>query len=119
MTLEPTSLRGKSVRFSWSDGPTKGTTHEHVFHDDGTVEWHAVGGGNGNGNGRKDPGNAERPRFVDESVADGVRMVSYLSDSGYTLTAVLNFSDKSVVGVASNEKTWAPVHGSFEIVSEP
>ena len=116
MTLEPTSLRGKSVRFSWSDGPTKGTTHEHVFHDDGTVEWRAVNGSKGNGH--KDAGNVERPKFVDESVADGVRMVSYLSDSGYTLTAVLNFNDKSIVGVASNEKTWTPVHGSFEIVSE-
>jgi hypothetical protein len=114
MTLEPTSLRGKNVRFSWTDGPTKGKTYEHVFHEDGTVEWHSVDGGKGNG--RKDAANAERPKFVDESVADGVRMVSYLSDSGYTLTAVLNFSDKSIVGVASNEKTWTPVHGSFDIV---
>ena len=116
MTLEPTSLRGKSVRFSWTDGPTKGTTHEHVFHDDGTVEWHAVGDEK-KGNGRKETGDVDRPKFVDESVSDGVRMVSYLSDSGYTLTAVLNFNDKSIVGIASNEETWTPVHGSFQIVS--
>ena len=33
------AIRGKTIRLTWTDGPTKGTTHEHVFHDDGTVEW--------------------------------------------------------------------------------
>ena len=31
-------VRGKTIRFSWTDGPTKGETQEHVFHDDGSVE---------------------------------------------------------------------------------
>ena len=30
---------GKTIRLSWADDPTKGTTQEHVFHKDGTVEW--------------------------------------------------------------------------------
>ena len=32
-------ITGKTLRFSWKDGPTKGETHEHVFHEDGSVEY--------------------------------------------------------------------------------
>ena len=35
-------VSGKTIRLSWTDGPTKGTTQEHVFHKDGTVEWHSI-----------------------------------------------------------------------------
>ena len=34
------AIRGKTIQFRWTDGPTEGMTHEHVFHPDGTVEWH-------------------------------------------------------------------------------
>jgi hypothetical protein len=33
------AIRGKTVRLTWTEGPTRGMTHEHVFHQDGTVEW--------------------------------------------------------------------------------
>ena len=108
-----TGVRGKRVRFIWKDGPTKGTTHEHAFHDDGTVEWHAVKAG-ADASGKAD---AERPRYSDESVGDDVRLVSYLSRSGFTLTVALNFADGTITGVASDGNTWTPVHGSFEVVS--
>ena len=32
------------------------------------------------------------------------------------LTDVPNFHDGSTVGVASNEKTWVPVKGTFEVL---
>ena len=108
-----TGVRGKRIRFLWKDGPTKGTTHEHEFRGDGTVEWHAV----------KECGPAsggppaERPRYSDEAVGDGVRLVSYLSRSGFTLTVALDFAKGSITGVASDAKTWTPVHGTFEVVS--
>ena len=45
-------------------------------------------------------------------------LVSYLSpQSGYMLTATLNFADDSTVAIASSGKTWEPLHGSFEVVS--
>ena len=40
-------INGKTIRLSWTDGPTKGTTQEHVFHKDGTVEWHSIEPKNG------------------------------------------------------------------------
>ena len=44
-------IRGKTIRFAWTEGPTKGKTHEHVFHQDGTVRLdrcgHVEGGTSG------------------------------------------------------------------------
>ena len=30
-------VSGKTIRLTWTDGPTKGTTQEHVFHKDGRL----------------------------------------------------------------------------------
>ena len=114
-------ISGKTIRLSWTDGPTKGTTQEHVFHKDGTVAWHSI-----EKDGRakpaesgsaKAPKKPEMPKYAAEKITDDVCIVSYLSKSGYTLTVVLNFRDGSTVAIASNEKDWVPAHGSFEVMS--
>ncbi|MFC5497396.1 hypothetical protein ACFPOE_07615 [Caenimonas terrae] len=105
-------VAGKTVRFAWKDGPTKGTVHEHVFHPDGTVQWHDAAKAGGKA---PDP-RADRPRFADEEIASGIRLVSYLASSGFTLTVVLNSQNGSITGIASNDKTWMPVHGAFEVM---
>jgi hypothetical protein len=87
---ESSPIRGRKMLFTWNDGPTKGKTYEHEFHENGTVEFHAAG---------------------------GVYAVSYLATGGYTLTAVLNFGDRRLVGFASDASHWYPVHGSFEVVA--
>jgi len=104
------SIRGKTIRLTWTDGPTKGTTHEHVFHDDGTVEWRDAA------NPQKVAPPKERPEYAAMKVADDIYAVSYLAPSGYTLTVVLNLGDHSVVGFASSSKDWHPVQGTFEVV---
>ncbi|MGH9805655.1 MAG: hypothetical protein ACRD9W_00050 [Terriglobia bacterium] len=106
--------------------PHEGYYTRTYFHRDGTVEWHAVKGNEGKPDvatgSEKDAGNdqdgkqAERPSYAASKVTNEVCLVSYLSRSGYTLTVVLSFNDGSTVGVASNEKTWFPVRGRFEIV---
>ena len=112
-------IRGSTIRFSWIDGPTKGTTHEHVFHEDGTVEWHAVDEAFERREGRSPHAptdrKADRPRYYSVEVTDDFWLVSYLSNSGYTLTVVLNFEDGSIVGIASNDRNWIPVHGHFQV----
>jgi hypothetical protein len=103
---------GRKLRFFWTDGATRGARHDHTFNADGTVEWRSAdAGAAAAGN---DP---ERPRYLDESVGADVRLVSYLSKSGYTLTVALNASDGSMTGVASNDKLWMPVRGTFEVLS--
>ena len=115
-------VSGKTVRLSWSDGPTKGTTQEHVFHKDGTVEWHSIekdgkakaATGSGDAKAAKKP---DKPPYAAMKVTDDICVVSYLAQSGYTLTVVLNFLDSSTVAIASNEKDWLPAHGTFEVMS--
>ena len=56
------------------------------------------------------------PRYGAAQVGDDVIVISYLGASGYTLTAVLNFRDGSVVGFASGAKDWFAVRGKFRVV---
>jgi hypothetical protein len=110
-TQQPAAaIRGKTIRLTWTGGPTKGMSHEHVFHQDGTVEWYEANTARG-GSPR------ERPKYAAVKIADDIYTVSYLApSSGYTLTVVLNFQDNRVVGFASSAKDWHPVEGTFEVV---
>lgn len=110
MHTETSPIRGRKLRFTWNDGPTKGKTYEHMFHQNGTVDFHVAGAE------RPADSRDGKPAYAAERVADGVYAVSYLA-KGYTLTAVLNFGDRRVVGFASDASHWYPVHGSFEVVA--
>ena len=115
-------VSGKTIRLSWADGPTKGTMQEHVFHKDGTVEWHSVAADGktksaAESNDAKAAKKPDKPHYAAVKITDDVCMVSYLSQSGYTLTVVLNFLDNSTMAIASNEKDWLPTHGTFEVMS--
>lgn len=103
-------IAGKTLRFTWSDGPTKGDTHEHVFHPDGSVEYHKV-----SDSAQKGKPTREK-KYAAVKVTGDVYAVSYLAASGFTLTTVLNFDDHTIVGFASNDKQWFPVKGTFEEV---
>jgi hypothetical protein len=91
-------IRGRTIRLTWTEGPTKGKTHEHVFHQDGTVEW-----------------GKERVPYRAMRAGEEVWVMSYLSLSGYTLTVALNFRDRTMVGFASSDKDWHPLRGTFEM----
>ena len=111
------AIRGKTLRFIWTDGPTQGRTHDHVFHPDGTVTWSDAGGAK-----PAQPADSaaakpkERPQYGASRVTDEIYTVSYLAGSGYTLTVVLNFEDQQLVGFASSAKEWHPVRGTFQVV---
>lgn len=105
------AIRGTTMRWAWTEGPTKGMVHEHVFHDDGTVEWHDAGSG------PPMKPSKERPPYAAFEVTSEIFAVSYLSPaSGFTLTVVLNFATRQLVGVASGGKDWFPLRGTFEVV---
>lgn len=102
-------IRGKTLRWTWTEGIVKDTTHEHVFGTNGTVVWRVL-------NGPQEGHSAEEKEYSAAKVADDVSVVSYLAASGNTLTAVLNFRDKTMVGYASGAKNWYPMRGTFEVV---
>ena len=103
-------VTGKTIRFAWTDGPTKGETHEHVFHPDGSVEYARLEGGKPKGNFTKEK------RYAATRITDEVYLVSYLAASGFTLTVALDFAQGSLAGFASNDKQWFPCNGRFEVV---
>src|SRR6187551_1272732 len=111
-------VTGKTIRLAWKDGPTKGSMHDHVFHSDGKVEWKSVhkDGGPADASSAKGAAKPEKVPYAAFLLGDDACMFSYLSHSGYTLTVAMRLSDGSVVGIASNDKTWGPIHGAFEVV---
>ena len=123
---EDDPVRGKTMRWTFTEGPTAGSTYEHTFAKNGTVKFKQVGGGSSAAKGAaakkkpakaKKPDKPEAPKYAALRAADDAYAVSYLSGSGYTLTVVLNLANKTLVGFASNDKQWFPVKGTFETVA--
>jgi hypothetical protein len=115
------AIQGTTMRWAWTEGPTKGKVHEHVFHDDGTVEWHDAGPApptkpSKEAAGAHGPTRPERVPYAAFEVTPEVFAVSYLSPSDFALTVVLNFATGQLVGVASGGKDWFPLRGTFEVV---
>jgi hypothetical protein len=108
----PESLVGATVRWGFTEGPTKGSFYEHTFNADGSVEYRDVTEG-------KAKAKATREKLCGvEKITPRVHVVSYLSSSGYTLAVVLNFEDMSAHSYASNEKGWFPAKGTFEVINQ-
>ena len=102
MSADP--FTGRTVRWSYVDGPVKGQTFEHVFGDDGMVVYRA-------------PGAQATERAIHYEVAkvgDESYAVSYLSTNGWTLTTVVDMRTRAIVSFASNEKQLFVQHGTLE-----
>src|SRR5687768_15165882 len=103
-------IRGKTLRWTFEDGPTAGTAFEHDFRTDGTVVFRGAGT-------PKDSAMAPPVPYGSARITDDVQVVSYKATSGFTLSVVLSLRDKRMVGFASNEKEWYQQQGTFEVVS--
>jgi len=103
------SLRGRTLRWTFVDGPTAGTTYEHIFNNDGSIGFR---GADKSGKGKFTP---TKDGTV-MKVGDGMFVVSYLADSGFTLTVVVNTQKMEMVGFASNNDSWFQQKGTFEFV---
>ncbi len=115
-------IRGKTIRWTYDDGPMKGKTFEHRFAEDGTVTWKEAGGAAPapkpptNGSTKKGKASEDsKAKYEAIPINDDVYAVSYLAGSGYTLTSILDFDSGTVVGFASNEKDLGPLRGKFEV----
>ena len=108
------AIRGKTMRWNWTEGPTRGDTHEHRFAEDGTVTWRSVRPGAEEPAGGTAAPSAERADYAAIRLADDINLISYLAPSGFTLTVAVNLSDRTVVGFASNDKQWFPIRGNVE-----
>ncbi len=100
-------ITGLSLRWTFVDGPMAGKSFDHAFNRHGGVTFREVGG-----DPNAKPGSADQYQVA--SLAQDVHAVSYLSASGYTLTAVLDFKSRRLVAFASNETSLTMQHGRFE-----
>jgi hypothetical protein len=107
--MQSNPIRGKTIRWTFSDGPMANKTFEHSFAGDGSVTWRMIGST------EDKPGSAKKYEVA--TVGQDVYAVSYLSSSGYTLTVVLDYRTGRLVAFASNEKQLVLQHGTFEAPS--
>ena len=102
-------LRGKTIRWTFTDGPMAGMPIEHTFNQDGSVVWRVLGG-------PMTGSSAHEKEYRAVKIADNVLAISYLAASGHTLTVVLNTETKRMTGFGSNDKQWVAMTGTFEFV---
>ena len=102
-------IRGKIVRWTFTDGPMAGIPIEHTFNEDGTVVWRIIGGS-------MKGASAKEKEYAAVKITDNVYAVSYLAASGHTLTVVLNFETNRMNGFGSNDKQWQAMSGTFEVL---
>jgi hypothetical protein len=104
------SIKGQTVRWKWTEGPTAGSTYDHTFEKDGSVVFREVKAGVAQGKGTR------VKQYGSFEVAPNVELVSYLEERGFTLTVAMNYDTGKMYGFASNDKQWFPVAGTFEFV---
>jgi hypothetical protein len=119
-------ISGQTIRWSYEDGPTKGTEFEHVFGTDGRVSYRMLSqpkpqsqnaGARSDGGSKSGGAKQEKPSYEVAEAAPGVWAVAYLAPSGYTLTTVLDMASGRIVSFASNEKELVVQHGTFEVMT--
>lgn len=98
-------IRGKTIRWTFRDGPMKGKTFEHIFERDGAVAFRMLGG----------KGKLTRvDRYEYAPVGKDVYAVSYLGPQGFTLTVVLDFRTLELVAFSSSATELGMQRGTFE-----
>ena len=96
------NIHNKTVRWTFSDGPTAGKTFEHDFAVDGSVRFRTAG-----------DKWSDKQHYEVAQISDDVLAVSYLA-AGWTLTSILDFRTHAVTAFASNDKQLVVQHGTFE-----
>jgi hypothetical protein len=109
LAMKSDPIRGKTIQWTFSDGPMANRTFEHAFKDDGSVSFRPL---DGKGEGKA----TEVKKYEIATLGPDVYAASYLGPSGYTLTAVLDYRSGKVVAFASNEKDLVLQHGTFREV---
>ncbi len=103
MAADP--VTGNTIRFTFSDGVMAGKTFEHTFGTDGGVTFREIG---------KDGKAGKANKYEVVETGREIYAVAYLSESGNTLTTILDFQTKKLVAFASNEKSLSKHHGTFQ-----
>lgn len=112
-------IRGKTLRFRFSDGVMANKTFEHSFAVDGSVTFRMLDGKSGaqSSAGSAQPEAKERIHYKLAPVGENACAVSYVS-KGYTLTTILDFETMRLVAFSSNDKGVSVQHGTFDVADD-
>ena len=102
-------LEGKTIRWTFADGPMPGMLIEHTFDADGSVTWRFLDGPYKGSSGREEP-------YAAAQINAETLALSYRAKSGHTLTVILNLPDGKMFGFGSSQNAWQPLNGTFEFV---
>jgi len=105
MNRNPVS--GKSVVWTFDDGPMAGRTVTHTFNADGSLEFEMGSGGSGK--------STHVDKYEVARLNDDITVVSYLGPHQYTLTVALDFSTGMMVAVSSNAERVDIQRGRFMV----
>jgi hypothetical protein len=108
-TPAPDPVRGRTIRWTWKDGPEKGSLVEHVFREDGLMLLRAV-------NGRQKGSAQEGRKYESTRVDKDLYTVSYRTAAGATMTLLLNFKTRTLLGFSSDSEGWYPSRGTFAVM---
>ncbi len=103
--MSPNPVAGKTLRFTFDDGPMAKKTFEHVFESSGALQFRQLDA--------KGEGTTVN-KYEAATIGADVQAISYLGSSGYTLTVVLDLRTNKLIAFSSNEKMLAMQHGTFE-----
>jgi hypothetical protein len=102
------SVAGKTIRWTFSEGQMANKSFLHTFAKDGTVTFQSMNG--------DAAGPVSKPvKCESASVGKNVGVVSYRVDQGYTLTVALDFDTQKLVAFSSNDKRLDMQRGTFEV----
>jgi hypothetical protein len=103
-TLDP--VRGRTIRWTWKEGPEKGAMVEHVFQEDGVALRRVV-------NGRHKGTMREERKYESTRLGPDLYTVSYRTEAGTTMTVFLNFKDRTLLGFSPDSD---PARGTFTVL---
>ena len=100
---KPDSLFGAKLRFHFSEGPMKDKDFDHVFRGETAVDWSLVGSAT-----------TTTSRGTLIQIGDSCYVGSYITASGYTLTAAMNLASGELCAFASDGKYWSTHRGQVK-----
>jgi len=103
------ALTGKTIQWTFDDGPVAGTTFQHAFAADSSVTWTIV-------DGPQQGASAREKSYAVMKVNDTTLILSYLAGSGHTLTVVLDLENGRMAGFGSNDEQWTAMTGSYRFL---
>ena len=103
-------IRGKTIRWTFTDGVMKNKSFDHTFNDDGSLTFMMQN----HGLYTNDICKVTRiVKYVVATLGADVTIVSYFVPHGYTLTVAMDMKTKKLVAFSSNDKGVEVQHGTF------